>query len=193
LQILQLDQNLRSETARELADIRARTAELVEKKTTATDQLARIDIRAPQSGVVHQLAVHTQGGVIRAGEQVMLIVPEADALLVETRVAPNDIDQVKFGQSVTLRFPNFNHLNTPQLSGTVGRVAADIAQDDRTGAPYYLVRIAIDVGETARLGEGARLIPGMPVEAFFKTTDRTMLSYLFKPLTDQAARAFRQK
>jgi HlyD family secretion protein len=192
LQIIQLDQNLRSDAAKELADIRAKIAELVERKVTAMDQLQRIDIRAPQSGVVHQLTVHTKGGVVAAGEQIMLIVPEADELIVEVRVDPQKIDQLKLDQPATLRFPGFNQRSTPELSGRVRRIAADVIQDQRSGQPYYLVRISLEADEIARLN-GLKLVPGMPVEAFIRTEQRTMLSYLLKPLTDQARRAFREK
>jgi HlyD family secretion protein len=192
LQIIQVDQNARSEVAKELADIRAKIAELVERKVTAMDQLQRIDIRAPQSGVVHQLTVHTKGGVVAAGEQLMLIVPEADDLIVEARVAPHNIDQVKADQPATLRFPGFNQRATPELNGRVSRIAADVIEDTRTSQPYYLVRVTIAEGEIARLN-GLKLVPGMPVEAFIRTDERTMLSYLLKPLTDQARRAFREQ
>jgi membrane fusion protein, type I secretion system len=192
LQIIQIDQNARSEVAKELADVRAKISELVERKVTAMDQLQRIDIRAPQNGVVHQLAVHTKGGVVAAGEQIMLIVPEADDLIVEARVAPQNIDQIKLGQPATLRFPGFNQRTTPELSGRVSRIAADIIQDQRNNQPpYYLVRVAIAEGEIARLNS-IKLVPGMPVEAFIRTDERTMWSYLLRPLTDQARRAFRE-
>jgi HlyD family secretion protein len=192
LQIIQLGQNVRSDVAKDLADIRAKMAELTEKKVTAADQLRRIDIRAPQSGFVHQLAVHTKGEVVTSGEPIMLIVPSADALIVEAKVTPHDIDQVQLDQPVVLRFPTFNQRTTPELNGTVTRVAADVTKDDRTGTTYYQVRIALRGGELARLN-GLRLVPGMPAEAFIRTSDRSMLSYLFKPLTDQARRAFREK
>ena len=192
LQIIQLGQNVRSDVAKDLADIRAKMAELTEKKVTAADLLRRIDIRAPQSGFVHQLVVHTKGEVVSGGEQIMLIVPSADALIVEAKVTPHDIDQVQLDQPAVLRFPTFNQRTTPELNGTVTRVAADTVRDDRAGTTYYLVRIALNDGELARL-DGLRLVPGMPVEAFIRTSDRSMLSYLFKPLTDQARRAFREK
>src|SRR5205807_7160829 len=131
----------RSDVAKELADIRAKIAELVERKVTAMDQLQRIDICAPQSGVVHQLSVHTKGGVVAAGEQIMLIVPEHDDLIVEARVEPQKIDQVKLDQTAALRFPGFNHRSTPALDGRVSRIAADVIEDQRSGQPYYLVRI----------------------------------------------------
>ncbi len=191
-QIIQIDQNLRSDVAKELADIRAKIAELVERKVTAMDQLQRIEIRAPQAGVVQQLAVHAKGAVLGPGEQIMLIVPEADALVVEVRADPQKIDQIKLGQPAALRFPNFSQRTTPELNGRVSRIAADVIQDQRSGEPYFLVRISMSLDELARLN-GLKLVPGMPVEAFIRTDERTMLSYFFKPLTDQARRAFREK
>jgi HlyD family secretion protein len=156
------------------------------------DQLQRIDIRAPQAGVVQQLAMHAKGAVVGAGEQIMLIVPQADALVVEVRVEPQKIDQVKLGQAATLRFPNFSQRTTPELNGRVSRVAADVMPDQRSGEPYFLVRVSMAADEITRLN-GLKLVPGMPVEAFIRTDERTMLSYLLKPLTDQARRAFREK
>jgi HlyD family secretion protein len=190
LQILQIDQDLRSEVAKELREVQAKIAELVERKVAAEDQLKRIDIRAPQDGMVHQSAVHTVGGVITAGEAIMLIVPEADVLTVEAKLAPQDIDQVRAGQSAALRFSAFNQRTTPELEGVVSRVSADLTTDQRTGAAYYVVRITISEKELARL-EGLRLVPGMPVETFIRTGERTVLSYVTKPFTDQINRAFR--
>jgi HlyD family secretion protein len=190
LQIIQIDQDLRSEVAKELREVQAKIAELVERKVAAEDQLKRIDIRSPQDGMVHQLNVHTIGGVITAGEAMMLIVPEADALTVEAKLAPQDIDQVHPGQAAVLRFSTFNQRTTPELNGVVTRVSADLTTDQRTGTTYYTVRVSIPEAEVARLG-GLKLLPGMPLETFIQTGDRTVLSYLTKPLTDQIARAFR--
>ncbi len=192
LQIIQLDQNMRSEVAKELAEIRAKLSTLVEQKVTAEDQLRRIDIRAPQAGIVHELAVHTHGGVVTEGEQLMLIVPQGDALVVEVRIAPQDIDQVRIGQPAALRFTSFNQRSTPELDGEVVRISADVTEDKRTGMSFFLVRIALPSQEVKKLGE-ARLVPGMPVSAFIRTSDRTILSYLLKPLRDQAQLAFREK
>ena len=190
LQIIQIDQDLRSEVAKELREVQAKIAELVERKVAAEDQLKRIDIRAPQDGLVHQLAVHTVGGVITPGEAMMLIVPEADNLTVEAKLNPQDIDQVQPGQKAVLRFSTFNQRTTPELNGTVIRVSADLTTDQRSGVSYYTVRISIPEAEVARLG-GLKLLPGMPLEAFIQTGERTVLSYLMKPMTDQIARAFR--
>jgi HlyD family secretion protein len=193
LQILQIEQDLRTEVGKDLAEIRGKTAELVEKKVAAEDQLKRVDIRAPQDGMVHQLAVHTVGGVITPqGEPIMLIVPEADALTVEARIQPQDIDQVRVGQKAVLRFSAFNQRTTPELNGAVSRVSADVSQDQKTGATYYTIRIAVSEAELARLG-GLKLVPGMPVESFIQTGERTVISYLTKPLHDQIMKAWREK
>jgi HlyD family secretion protein len=192
LQIMQIDQDLRSEVGRELADIRAKTSELVEKRVAAEDQLKRIDIRAPQDGTVHQLALHTVGGVITAGEPIMLIVPAHDSLVVEVRITPHEIDRVSVGQPVLLRFTAFNQRTTPQLNGEVSQVSADVAIDQKSAASYYVARIAVPEAEIARLGD-VKLIAGMPVEAFIQTGQRTVMSYLVKPLSDQLMRAWRER
>ena len=192
LQILQIDQQQSSDVAKELRETDSKIGEYVERKVTAQDQLKRTDIRAPQDGVVFQSTANTVGGVIAAGDPVMLIVPEADTLMVEVKVDPKDIDQVALGQSVLLRFSAFNQRTTPELNGAVSRVAADTTNDQRTGQSYYLVRIAINAGEIERLG-AVKLTPGMPVEAFIQTGERTLVAYLLKPLQDQLMRSFREK
>jgi HlyD family secretion protein len=191
LQIIQVDQDTRSKVAEELSDVRAKIAELSERKIAAEDQLKHTEIRAPQTGRVHQLAVHTVGGVIGAGDTLMLIVPENDALRVQVRVAPHDIDNLRPDQPALLRFSAFNMRTTPQLNGIISWIAADQSEDQRTGTSYYTVRIAVPDSEVARL-HGLKIIPGMPVEAFFQTESRTMLSYLLKPLSDQLMRTFRE-
>jgi HlyD family secretion protein len=191
LQIIQIDQDLRSEVAKELGEIQAKSAELIEKRVAAEDHLKRIDIRAPQAGTVHQMSVHTVGGVIAGGDPLMLIVPENDELAIEVKVAPQDIDQLTIGQEAVLRLSAFNRRTTPEIKGTVSRVAADLIQDQNTGTAFYTARIAVDPNEIERL-EGLRLVPGMPIEAFIQTGQRTALSYLVKPLSDQITRAFRE-
>jgi len=143
IQILQIDQDMRTEVGKDLAEIRGKTAELVEKKVAAEDQLKRIDIRAPQDGMVHQLDVHTVGGVVSAGQQIMLVVPASDKLIVEAKVQPQDIDQLRIGQPAFLRFSAFNSRTTPELNGEVSVISADVTQDQKTGQNYYTVRIAV--------------------------------------------------
>lgn len=192
LQLIQVDQDLRSEVAKELREIQGKTAELVERRVAAEDQLKRIDIRAPQDGIVHELSVHTVGGVISPSEQLMLVVPGGDELTVEVKVSPRDIDQLRVGQTALLRIESFNLRTTPELNGIVSVISADIAQDPKTQATYYLVRISMSAKEIDRL-KGLRLVPGMPVEAFIQTNDRTVISFLVKPLHDQIMRAFRER
>jgi membrane fusion protein, type I secretion system len=192
LQILQIDQDIASEVAKELREVDGKIGEFVERKVTAEDQLKRIDVRAPQDGTVFQLAVHTVGGVITASDPIMLIVPEADNLAVEVKVNPQDIDQLQLNQKAILRFTSFNARTTPEIEGVVTRISADISTDQRTGQSYYTLRISLPPEQVERLGD-VKLLPGMPVEAFVQTGDRTMLSYLMKPLHDQFVRAFREK
>jgi HlyD family secretion protein len=192
LQIIQVDQDLRTEVGKDLIEARSKISELAERKTAAVDQLNRIDIRAPQSGRVHQLTVHTVGGVITPGEQIMLIVPDADALAVEVKLAPRDIDQVYVGQTASMHFAAFNQKTTPEIEGEVSMVSADLTQDQRTGSSYYTARVLLKPEELARLGN-AKLVPGMPVDVFIQTPGRTAFSYLIKPLTDQAQRAFKER
>ncbi len=192
LQIIQIDQDLSSEVAKDMREVDGKTGEFVERKVTAEDQLKRIDIRAPQDGTVLQSNVHTVGGVITAGDAMMLIVPDADNLTVEAKVNPQDVDQLQIGQRATLRFTAFNQRTTPEIRGKVTRVSADTTTDQRTGQSYYTIRIAMPTEEVLKLGD-VKLIPGMPVEAFVQTGERTVWSYLVKPLSDQFMRAFREK
>ena len=192
LQIIQIDKDLVSEVSKDLRETNDRIGEFVERKVTAEDQLRRVDIRAPQDGMVLQSTVHTVGGVITAGDAIMLIVPQTDSLSVEARVNPQDIDKLVIGQKTLLRLSAFNQRTTPELNGVVSRVSPDTTTDQRTGQSYYTIRISMPASEIARLGD-VRLIPGMPVEAFVQTGDRTMLAYLAKPFNDQLMRAFREK
>ena len=159
----------------------------------AEDLLKRIDIRAPQNGMVHQLDVHTVGGVVSAGQQIMLVVPASDKLIVEARVQPHDIDQLSIGQAAVMRFVNFSSRTTPEINGEVILISADVTQEQRTGVSYYTVRIGVPPSELARLDNTIKLIPGMPVEVFVQTTVRTVVSYFVRPFQDQIARAFREK
>jgi HlyD family secretion protein len=192
IQVLQVDEDIRTEAGKELADLRTRLAELFEKRVSAEDQLVRTELRAPRDGVVHQLDVHTVGGVISPGQQTMVIVPDAETLKVEAKVQPQDIDQLSIGQPAVLRFATFNQRTTPELRGVLTLVSADVTQDQRTGLAHYTVRLEIPAEEVARLETATqKLIPGMPVDVFVQTTPRTVLSYLMRPLFEQIARAFR--
>jgi HlyD family secretion protein len=189
LQIARLDQDFRTDVVKELGQTQAKEAELVERDVAARDLLDRIEIRAPTSGVIHQLSAHTIGGVIRAGEVIMEIVPDTDDLLVEARLQPQDIDHVHAGQKAFVRFSAFNQRVTPQLAGTVSLVSADTSRDQQTNAHYFTVRVVLPDDERRRLG-GLQLVAGMPAEVFMQTGSRTMMNYLLKPITEQMNRAF---
>ena len=152
----------------------------------------RIELRAPASGVVHQLAVHTIGGVVAPGEVIMEIVPDADDLEIQTKLPPKDIDQVRVGQETLVRLSAFNQHTTPQLHGVVSYVSADLNHDKQTDAAYYTVKVTLPGNELHRLG-GLQLISGMPAEVFLQTGSRTMMSYLLKPITDQLQRTFSER
>jgi HlyD family secretion protein len=192
LQIIQLDQDFRTEVLKELRDAQGKIAELEERVVAAEDQLKRIDIRAPQSGLVHQLAVHTVGGVIGNGETLMLVVPKADALIIEAKVTPQDIDQLGAGVAAVVRIMAGNQRTTPEVNGVLIHVSADQSKDQTTNQIYYLVRLALPEQEVRRLGD-LKLLPGMPAEVFIKTQERTPLEYLLKPLSEQIARTFRER
>jgi HlyD family secretion protein len=197
LQIIQVDQDFRTEVLKDLRDAQGKIAELKERVTAAEDQLKRVDLRAPQSGIVHQLAVHTVGGVIGNGETIMQIVPRADELVVEAKVAPSDIDQVAVGAEAVIRVLAGNQRTTPVITGRLTRVSADLTREQQQNAvqpaqAYYTVRIVLPAQEVARLRD-IHLLPGMPVEVFIQTHERSPLQYLLKPLQDQIARTFRER
>ncbi|WP_422002754.1 HlyD family type I secretion periplasmic adaptor subunit [Reyranella sp.] len=190
LKILQIDEDLRTETGKELAEIRAKKAEMTERRVAAEDQLKRIELVAPQDGKIFQQTVHTIGGVIQAGEVIMQVVPDADDLIIEAKVAPQDVDQLHLGQKAVVQFASFNRRTTPELNGEIVSIGADVTQDDRRNESYYAVRIRISDKELARL-DGLTPMAGMPVEVFIQTSPRTVASYLTKPLREQFDRAFR--
>jgi len=189
--ILQADEELRSNNLEQLQKTRAQIAELEERRIAAQDNLLRTQIRAPQNGKVFDLAIHTVGGVVMGGEVLMKIVPEEDQLIVEAKVQPVDVDQIHADQQATIRRPAFDKRTTPELKAHLKTISPDLLQDRRTGRSYYLAQLAIPEAELARL-DGKKLIPGMPVEAFIKTEDRSVLSYLVKPMLDQIAHALRE-
>lgn len=190
--ILQHKQEFKKDVATEIREVQGRLAELKERRVAAEDQLAHIDIVAPGTGYVHQLLVHTLGGVVAAGEPIMLIVPDDDKLTLEARVAPRDREQVRLGATARIRFAAFNHRTTPEIDGTVKLIAADTTEDRRSGLAYYSVRIAISDSELDKV-HGQELVPGLPADVQIRTQDRTALSYLIKPIEDQLAKAFRER
>jgi HlyD family secretion protein len=191
LQIIQIDDDHASEVSDEFRQTQSDIGQFSERLIAAEDELKRIDIRSPQAGVIDQLQVHAAGAVIAAGDTILRIVPSADSLVAELKVAPADIDQVVVGQPVVLRLSSFNQRDTLELDASIASVSADLVTDQQSGMRYYLARADISSKEWERLGA---LVPlqGMPVEAFVRTGERTMLAYLTKPITDQIERAFKE-
>ena len=192
LQIISIDDNARTESQRELSTVATRISELNDRRFALEDRLARTDIRAPLSGIVNELSVHTVGGVITPAEPLATIVPEKAKLKIEAKLSPVDVDQVAVGQSAKLRFSAFNQRTTPELKGEIVYVSAASTRDPATNTTHYLANVKIDASEMEKLG-GQALKPGMPVEVFVATEERTALSYLSKPFTDQFAKAFREE
>lgn len=183
----------REEAITELRAAEVSIAELEERRIAAMDSLRRSEIRAPQAGLVLGLTVHTIGGVIAPGAELMEIVPDGDRLQVAARVAPQDVDRIRAGQETLVRFSAFGSRQTPEADGVVKHVSADSLVDETNGATYYLVLVEIPEGAVLRgILSGKTLLPGMPVEAFIQTGSRPAIAYLFKPLTDSLARSMRE-
>lgn len=191
VQILAVDENVRAQAQRELRAIESKLSELSEREIATIDKLHRVDLRAPMDGLIHELNVHTVGGIVTAAEQLMLVVPEHDNLTIQARVSPTDVDQVVVGGPARLRLTAFNQQTTPELTGQVINVSADVTVDAKTGQSHYVARLEMDDKSKRTIGD-LKLIPGMPVEVFISTGERTALSYLAKPFTDQMNRAFRE-
>ena len=192
VQILQIDEEDLSQTLTELREIEGKVAELKERKLAVASRLERMVIKSPITGDVYQLAVHTVGGVIGPGEPLMLIVPEADELILQAQVMPQDIDKVRSGQIAHIRFPAFNSRLTPEVAAEVTQISADTSRIDASSPPFYSVRLMISATELAKLGDN-KLKPGMPAEAFIQTEAQTPMTYFLKPLTDQFAHALREE
>ena len=191
LQMTRAGQVSAGDVLKEFAEVQEKQLVLTQQHTAALDKLKHLEIRAPQSGTVHELMIHTVGGVIGPGEVLMLIAPSKDGLLIETRLQIRDIDQVFVGQAAELVMPALDRATTPRLSGAVSYVSPDATRDSQTNSAYYTVRVTLK--EPAPGSQSFRLIAGMPVEIFLETESRSVASYLFKPLTDQLLRMFKDR
>ena len=189
--ILSLQSTRREDAIAQLRDLQSRELELRERKGGLVRQLERLDIRAPISGVVYGLSVFGNRSVVRPADPLLVIVPQDRPLVIATQVAPTDIDALTLGQEVRVRISALDQRTTPELLGTIAVLSADAFSDDITGRSYYRAEIRLGAGEIARLPQGAALIPGMPVEAYIRTTDRTPINYLMQPMMDYIARMFR--
>lgn len=192
LQILKAGSDRREAAITELRDIQASVGRLREQVRGLTSKLDRLDLRAPVSGVVYGLKVFGPGAVVSSATPVLYIVPQDRPLIITAKISPVHVDRVYPGQPVRLRFSTFDRRTTPELIGTVTRVSPDAFIDEATRASYYSVDINITEEERARLPKGSVLIPGMPVEAYMSTGERSPLAYLTKPLADYFIRAFRE-
>ncbi|MFG6518093.1 HlyD family type I secretion periplasmic adaptor subunit [Sulfitobacter sp. 1A13496] len=182
----------REEAITQLRDLRYRELEMAEQRRALRAEIDRLDIRAPVSGVIYGMQVQTPRSVVRAAEPLMYLVPQDRPLIIASQVQTIHIDQVAVGQEVNLRLSALNQRTTPELVGKVLQVSADSIEDDATGQSYYRAEIALNPGETDKLEEGTILLPGMPVEAFIRTGERSPMAYLLKPMADYFARAFRE-
>lgn len=191
IELLSLETTRREEAITRLRDLQFNELELREQRTTLLRQLERLDIRAPVSGIIYGMQVFGNGAVIRPADAVMYIVPQDRPLVITAQVSPTDIDVLTVGQEVAVRFSALDQRTTPELYGTVALVSADAFTDSNTSASYYRAEIVLNEGELERLPNGTTLIPGMPVEAFIRTADRTPFNYLVRPLSDYVARTFR--
>lgn len=192
IQVLSLENKRREEAITTLRDLLFRERELAEQRLAIRERLNRLDITAPVSGVVYGLTVFAERSVIRPADPVLFLVPQDRPLVIAARVEPIHIDKLFVQQEVSLRFSSLDQRQTPELFGTVTQISADSFTDEASRVSYYRAEIVLNDGEIDRLPEGVALIPGMPVEAFIRTEDRTPLAYLVKPFADYFAKAFRE-
>ena len=191
IEMLRLDAERREEAIAELRELGAEELDLAERQRVTTERLSRLEVRAPRAGVVLDMAVHALRAVVRPADPILYIVPSDSALLVEARVMPANVDDVYPGQPATLRFSAFNARTTPELEGVVQHVSADALEDESAGTSYYLVKLRISDAQLGKLEERV-LVPGMPVDVFLRTGDRSPLSYLARPFTDYFTKAMRE-
>lgn len=188
---LKLATSLREEAIGALRELQPREIELRQNRLSLLEVLDRLTLRAPRSGVVYGLAVHTTRAVVQPAEPILYIIPQDEPLIIRTQIPTQHIDQIRLGQPATLRFSTFDQRTTPELFATVANVSPDVFVDDRTGASYYTAELRPNAGELGKIGD-LDILPGMPVESFIKTDDRTPLNYLIKPLANYFNRAFRE-
>lgn len=192
LEVLRLRTQRREDAITELREVQARETELTEQRLALLNEIEDMEIRSPVSGIVYGMRVRTIRSVIRAADPLLFIIPQDRPLVIAAQVAPIHIDEISVGQSVNLRFSSLDQRNTPELVGEVILVSADAFEDENLGTSYYRAEIILNPGELEKLPEGEILIPGMPVETFIKTEDRSPFAYLIKPWADYFNRAFRE-
>ena len=192
VQILQIDREFREQVLTELRQLEQNINELVQQYQATQEKLNRVEIKAPVSGIVHELAIFTVGGVIAPGSPILQIIPETGGFELETSIEPQFIDELYPGQHASVRFSAFSQRTMSDLDAAIRNISPDVVVDERTGISSYKVWLSVADDELAKL-EGERLVAGMPVEVFIRTRERTPLSYLLKPLMDQIERAFKEQ
>lgn len=192
LETIQLKNDFQQNVAGQLRDVESSIYKLEERLIAARDVLDRTEIRAPDTGIVIGMQAHTVGGVISPGGEVMQIVPAGDKLIIEARISPNDVDDVAVGQNATIRFASFRRRSNYVISGILVNVSADRVTDSRSGMAYFSARIEVPKDQLALLGD-EKVMPGMPVDVLVKTGRRTALDYVFAPIEESLAKAFKEK
>lgn len=191
LEILSLATRRKEEAITQLRDLQYREFELREQRLSLKERLSRLEITAPVSGLIFGLTVFAERAVIQPAEPLMYIVPQDRPMVITGEIEPIHVDEVHLGQDVTLRFATFDARTTPEVFGTVSSISGDAFRDDATGRSFYRVEMTLKEGEIDRLGD-VDLVPGMPVDGFIRTADRSPMTYLLKPFTDYFNRAFRE-
>ncbi|MBT9455527.1 MAG: HlyD family type I secretion periplasmic adaptor subunit [Burkholderiaceae bacterium] len=192
LKKFQVRRAFQEEVANELKKVQSENYELIERASATKRTLELTELRAPVSGTITELKIHTAGGVIGPGEVVMELVPSDDRLVLEARVLPADIDRVMVGQQAGLKLHAFNPRTTPELNGSVTYVSADAVLDPRTELSYFTVKLDVPKAELERLGE-QKVQPGMQADIFIRTGERTFFGYLLQPLMDSFRKAWLER
>ncbi len=192
-QILQVDKDFREKVLSEISRTHTEMSELQEKESALDEQLRRIDIRAPQAGRIHNMSIFTVGGVISPAKPILQIIPENDRLIIEARISPTDIDQVKISQQAAIHLSAFDARTTPVLEGTVSKISAAQVVDPNSGHSFFTVEVEIPPEQRQLLRKDQKLLPGMPAELFIRTGERTPLEYFLKPMMEQIQRAFKEQ
>jgi HlyD family secretion protein len=190
--ILQIEREFQESVLSDLRQVTLEVSELDQQIYASGEQIKRVDIKAPVTGVVHELSIFTVSGVIAPGTTLMQIISQDEGIELEANIEPQHIDRVSVGQEAVVRFATFNHRTTPELNGHVVLISPNSVTDEKSGFSFYRVAVHLSAEEIRRLGDKV-LVPGMPADVFIKTSDRTVMSYLVKPLTDQLQHALRER
>ncbi|MCF8486654.1 MAG: HlyD family type I secretion periplasmic adaptor subunit [Rhodobacteraceae bacterium] len=192
IETIQAERAFQEQVATELRATVTSIEELVLEIVTLSEQLNRVNIRAPSDGMVHELQITTEGGVVGPGEVILQIVPQSGGVEFETHLLAQDLERVHIGQRTELVFPSLDQRTTPRLTAEVTKVSPAAIVDPQTGQSFYRLTVTVTPTELARLGN-VEVMPGMPVQAFLQTGDRSVLSYLLAPLSRQLSIAFREE